>query len=90
MDDYNISMLSEAKNEYCIRLVNILTPLLIEGVKSVFSEVIFFIHQLSNFGTPQTLIFFKLIKLDNAGTLFFEPIKHKSPDNINFFFIFFK
>ena len=34
MDDYNISMLSEAKNEYTIRLLNILAPLTIEGIKS--------------------------------------------------------
>ena len=38
MDDYNTSMLSEAKNEYCIRLLNILTPLLIEGLKSILKE----------------------------------------------------
>jgi len=38
MDDYNTSMLSEAKNEYCIRLLNILTPLVIEGIKSILEE----------------------------------------------------
>jgi len=38
MDDYNTSMLSEAKNEYCIRLLNIITPLVIEGVKSILKE----------------------------------------------------
>ena len=38
MDDYNTSMLSEAKNEYCIRLLNILTPLVIEGLKSILKE----------------------------------------------------
>ena len=38
MDDYNTSMLSEAKNEYCVRLLNILTPLIIEGVKSILKE----------------------------------------------------
>ena len=38
MDDYNISVLSEAKNEYSSRLVTILTPLMIEGVKSIFNE----------------------------------------------------
>ena len=27
MDDYDVNMLSEAKNEYCVRLVNILSPL---------------------------------------------------------------
>ena len=38
MDDYNVSVLSEAKNEYSLRLVTILCPLLIEGVKSIFNE----------------------------------------------------
>jgi len=38
MDDYNISMLSEAKNEYSIRLLNILAPLTIEGIKSILKE----------------------------------------------------
>jgi hypothetical protein len=38
MDDYNTSMLSEAKNEYCVRLLNILTPLIIEGLKSILKE----------------------------------------------------
>lgn len=38
MDDYNVSNLSEAKNEYSARLVNILTPLILEGVKSLFND----------------------------------------------------
>ena len=38
MDDYNISVLSEAKNEYSANLVNILTPLLIQGLQSIFKE----------------------------------------------------
>ncbi len=38
MDDYNVSVLSEAKNEYSLRLVSILCPLLIEGIKSIFNE----------------------------------------------------
>ena len=38
MDDYNINVLSEAKNEYSSRLVTILTPLILEGVKSIFNE----------------------------------------------------
>lgn len=38
MDDYNVSVLSEAKNEYSSRLVTTLTPLIIEGIKSVFNE----------------------------------------------------
>merc|ERR1712093_821130 len=32
------NMLSEAKNEYCIRLLNILSPLIIEGIKSILKE----------------------------------------------------
>ena len=38
MDDYNVSVLSEAKNEYSLRLVGILTPLLLEGIKSILRE----------------------------------------------------
>ncbi len=40
MDDYDVNMLSEAKNEYCVRLVNILTPLVIQGVSSIFDEAV--------------------------------------------------
>ena len=38
MDDYNISVLSEAKNEYSLRLVSILCPLILEGLKSILKE----------------------------------------------------
>ena len=38
MDDYNINMLSQAKSEYSVNLVNIVTPLIIEGFKSIFKE----------------------------------------------------
>ena len=38
MDDYNTSVLSEAKNEYSANLVNILTPLIIQGLQSIFKE----------------------------------------------------
>ena len=38
MDDFNVSSLIESKNEWCARLLNILTPTLIEGIKSVFDE----------------------------------------------------
>ena len=38
MDDYNVNVLSEAKNEYSSRLVTILTPLILEGIKSIFDE----------------------------------------------------
>ena len=40
MDDYDVNMLSEAKNEYCVRLVNILSPLVIQGLSSIFDEAV--------------------------------------------------
>lgn len=38
MDDFVISNLHEARNEWCSRLVSIFTPLITEGVKSIFNE----------------------------------------------------
>ena len=38
MDDYSTATLQESRNEWCARLINILTPLLIEGFKSIFEE----------------------------------------------------
>ena len=38
MDDYNLTTITESKNEWCARLVNMLTPCIIEGIKSVFEE----------------------------------------------------
>ena len=38
MDDYNLNTITESKNEWCARLVNILNPCIIEGIKSVFEE----------------------------------------------------
>jgi hypothetical protein len=38
MDDFVLSNLQDSKNEWCSRLVNIFTPLIIEGVKSIFNE----------------------------------------------------
>ena len=38
MDDFNISELTESKNEWSIRLINILTPLIHEGINSIFKE----------------------------------------------------
>ena len=38
MDDYNTDLLGEAKNEYMVRLVTILNPLVLQGVKSIFDE----------------------------------------------------
>jgi hypothetical protein len=38
MDDFVISNLHESRNEWCGRLVSLLTPLIIEGIKSIFNE----------------------------------------------------
>ena len=38
MDDYNIHSLNESKNEWCVRLVNVLTYHIVEGFKSIFHE----------------------------------------------------
>ena len=38
MDDFNITSLHDSKNEWCVRLINVLTPLVIEGVQSIFKE----------------------------------------------------
>lgn len=40
MDDFNVSALHESKNEWGARLITILTPLLIDGYKSILSESI--------------------------------------------------
>jgi hypothetical protein len=38
MDDFSISTLHESRNEWCSRLVTILTPLIIDGYKSIMDE----------------------------------------------------
>lgn len=38
MDDYSLASLAESKNEWCARLVNALTPAVIEGIRSIFKE----------------------------------------------------
>lgn len=40
MDDFVLSNLHESKNEWCSRLLSIITPLVIEGIKSIFDESI--------------------------------------------------
>ena len=40
MDDFQISSLHESKNEWGSRLLTILTPLMIEGFKSIFDEAL--------------------------------------------------
>jgi hypothetical protein len=38
MDDFNVGSLHESKNEWGARLLTIMTPLIIEGLKSIFVE----------------------------------------------------
>lgn len=38
MDDFEVTNLHESKNEWVARLVNVLTPLIQQGVKSIFDE----------------------------------------------------
>jgi len=38
MDDFVLSNLQESRNEWCNRLISIFTPLVAEGIKSIFSE----------------------------------------------------
>jgi len=40
MDDFNVSSLHESKNEWGARLITILTPLIIDGYKSLLDEAI--------------------------------------------------
>jgi hypothetical protein len=40
MDDFNVSSLHESKNEWGARLLTIMSPLIIEGFKSIFDESI--------------------------------------------------
>jgi len=38
MDDFVISNLHESRNEWCGRLVSLLTPLVMEGIRSIYNE----------------------------------------------------
>ena len=38
MDDFSLTSLQESRNEYCSRLITLLTPCIIDGVKSIFDE----------------------------------------------------
>ena len=40
MDDYSIRTLTESRNEWCSRLLNIFTPAIVEGLTSVFNEAV--------------------------------------------------
>ena len=38
MDDFNLGNLQESKNEWCVRLLNILTPPIRDGIQSIFTS----------------------------------------------------
>jgi len=38
MDDYNINSLTDTRNEYCALFINRITPLMIQGIYSIFEE----------------------------------------------------
>ena len=38
MDDFTLATLQDSRNEWCMQLVNILTPVVIEGFNSIFQE----------------------------------------------------
>ena len=38
MDDFSLNSLQESRNEWCSRLITVLTPCVIDGVKSIFEE----------------------------------------------------
>ena len=40
MDDYDTNVVTAARGEYTARLVNILTPLMIQGIKSIYNDAI--------------------------------------------------
>ena len=40
MDDFNITVLYESKNEWGARVLSILTPLIIDGFKEIFNEAV--------------------------------------------------
>ncbi len=35
MDDFSLNSLQESRNEWCSRLITVLTPCVIDGVKSI-------------------------------------------------------
>ena len=38
MDDFVLANLNESRNEWCSRLVSILCPTIMEGIRSIFTE----------------------------------------------------
>jgi hypothetical protein len=45
MDDFNINTLKESRNEWCIRLVTLLTPLIMQGLDSLFKNAVSLCNQ---------------------------------------------
>ena len=48
MDDFNIGSLHESKNEWCARLITLLTPLIVDGYRSILDEAIKTNNKLRN------------------------------------------
>ena len=40
MDDFNVSSLSDTRNEYCALLISKLSPLIHQGILSIFNEAV--------------------------------------------------
>ena len=40
MDDYSVTSLGESRNEWVARLIDVMTPATIEGLKSIFEEAV--------------------------------------------------
>ena len=40
MDDYSLTSLTESKNEWCARLVSLLTHHIVLGIDSIFEEAL--------------------------------------------------
>ena len=40
MDDYSITSLGESRNEWVARLIDVMTPAVIEGLQSIFKEAV--------------------------------------------------
>lgn len=38
MDDFNVATLNEGRSEWCARLLNVLTPAIIQGMRAIFDE----------------------------------------------------
>ena len=38
MDDFNLTSLSESRNEWVSRLMNTMTPYIVDGFKEIFTE----------------------------------------------------